>query len=114
MACADKPLNELPENVRIVGNTRQLPLPSNAVEKRLPRQLAGPLPGPRHPSTFRPVLDDRNPPDRPEALWCVRCGGTRVVLLTSCPACGVLPLCVDCIVAHIADICAQKGRALGP
>jgi hypothetical protein len=42
--------------------------------------------------------------------WC----STERVLLTSCPSCGVLPLCVGCIVGQIADICEQEGRTLGP
>jgi hypothetical protein len=56
--------------------------------------------------------------DRPAggaaADWCVRCGDTGLVLLTDCPSCGVLPLCTQCIVDHIGEICAQEGRPLGP
>jgi hypothetical protein len=49
-----------------------------------------------------------------EADWCVRCGDTSIVLLTDCPSCGVLALCPQCIVEHIAQICQQEGRTLGP
>jgi hypothetical protein len=54
------------------------------------------------------------PEGRAESDWCVRCGDTGIVLVTYCPRCGALPLCVDCIVAHIAEICEQNGRTLGP
>jgi len=73
-----------------------------------------PLRGPRHLPTVTPVATTGSPAGRPEAQWCVRCGETGIVLLASCPSCGVLPLCADCIVAHIAEICAQEGRTLGP
>lgn len=53
------------------------------------------------------------PEGRAGSDWCVRCGDTRIVLATYCPSCGVLPLCVGCIVDHIAEICRQEGRTLG-
>ena len=55
-----------------------------------------------------------NPAGEAQADWCVRCGDTRLILLTDCPSCGVLALCTGCIVHHIAEICEQEGRPLGP
>jgi hypothetical protein len=54
------------------------------------------------------------PEGRSESEWCVRCGDTGLVLATDCPSCGVLPLCPGCLVEHIAAICEQEGRPLGP
>lgn len=53
------------------------------------------------------------PAGRGEPKRCAWCSN-EWVLLTYCPSCGVLPLCVGCIVDHIAEICEQEGRTLGP
>jgi hypothetical protein len=40
---------------------------------------------------------------------CEQCGVNDAVLDTYCPSCGIKALCVDCIVAHIAQIAEQAG-----
>jgi hypothetical protein len=46
---------------------------------------------------------------------CDQCGADNALVLdTYCPSCGTKALCVNCIVAHIAQIAEQAGRPLGP
>jgi hypothetical protein len=45
---------------------------------------------------------------------CEECRVNEAVLDTYCPSCGTKSLCIDCIVAHIAQIAEQAGRPLGP
>lgn len=45
---------------------------------------------------------------------CAQCGAMSLVLLTSCPGCGLLqPLCPSCVTAHVAELAEQAGRSLG-
>ena len=45
---------------------------------------------------------------------CEQCGVNEAILDIYCPSCGTKSVCVDCIVAHIAQIAEQAGRTLGP